>query len=83
MKNTIAREKARKPASRSGGAVRGSELDEREGSGEGGEINGDEEPEMKYWWTCYAYAQNEGKGCGLWKVMDLHAEGRGWKEGLE
>ncbi|KZT68184.1 hypothetical protein DAEQUDRAFT_728231 [Daedalea quercina L-15889] len=31
----------------------------------------------KYWWTCYAGAQNEGKGCGLWKVMDVKAEGRG------
>ncbi|KZT02163.1 uncharacterized protein LAESUDRAFT_730502 [Laetiporus sulphureus 93-53] len=24
----------------------------------------------KYWWTCYAGAQNDGKGCGFWKVMD-------------
>ncbi|KAI0082762.1 hypothetical protein K474DRAFT_1584910 [Panus rudis PR-1116 ss-1] len=31
----------------------------------------------KYWWTCHAGAQNEGKGCGLWKVMDAKAEGRG------
>ncbi|KAH9945980.1 uncharacterized protein BXZ73DRAFT_37512 [Epithele typhae] len=31
----------------------------------------------KYWWTCYAGAQNEGKGCGYWKVMDVQAEGRG------
>ena len=31
----------------------------------------------KYWWTCYAGAQNEGKGCGFWKVMDAKAEGRG------
>ena len=31
----------------------------------------------KYWWTCYAGAQNDGKGCGLWKVMDVKAEGRG------
>ncbi|CDO72868.1 hypothetical protein BN946_scf185002.g53 [Trametes cinnabarina] len=31
----------------------------------------------KYWWTCYAGAQNDGKGCGYWKVMDLKAEGRG------
>ncbi|EJD52943.1 hypothetical protein AURDEDRAFT_81077 [Auricularia subglabra TFB-10046 SS5] len=33
--------------------------------------------EIKYWWTCYAGAQNEGKGCNLWKVMDARAEGRG------
>ncbi|RPD80233.1 hypothetical protein L226DRAFT_530405 [Lentinus tigrinus ALCF2SS1-7] len=31
----------------------------------------------KYWWTCYAGAQNDGQGCGLWKVMDIKAEGRG------
>lgn len=31
----------------------------------------------KYWWTCYAGAQNDGKGCGYWKVMDAKAEGRG------
>lgn len=32
---------------------------------------------IKYWWTCYSGAQNEGKGCGMWKVMDVKAEGRG------
>ena len=31
----------------------------------------------KYWWTCYAGAQNDGHGCGFWKVMDVKAEGRG------
>lgn len=31
----------------------------------------------KYWWTCYAGAQNDGKGCNFWKVMDAKAEGRG------
>ncbi len=31
----------------------------------------------KYWWTCYAGAQNDGQGCGFWKVMDVKAEGRG------
>src|SRR6267154_2908563 len=30
-----------------------------------------------YWWTCTAGDQNEGKGCGCWKVMDVKAEGRG------
>lgn len=40
---------------------------------------GGEEKTMvaKYWWTCYAGAQNDGKGCGMWKVMDMQAEGRG------
>ena len=33
--------------------------------------------ETKYWWTCYAGAQNDGKGCNFWKVMDVKAEGRG------
>lgn len=32
---------------------------------------------IKYWWTCYAGAQNDGKGCGMWRVMDAKAEGRG------
>lgn len=31
----------------------------------------------KYWWTCYAGAQNDGKGCDLWQVMDMEKEGRG------
>ncbi|KAF8636694.1 hypothetical protein AX17_003499 [Amanita inopinata Kibby_2008] len=31
----------------------------------------------RYWWTCYAGAQNEGKGCNHWRVMDVLAEGRG------
>ncbi|KAI0748283.1 hypothetical protein C8Q80DRAFT_1171010 [Daedaleopsis nitida] len=31
----------------------------------------------KYWWTCYAGAQNDGQGCNFWKVMDVKAEGRG------
>ena len=31
----------------------------------------------KYWWTCYAGAQNDGKGGNFWKVMDAKAEGRG------
>lgn len=31
----------------------------------------------RYWWTCYAGAQNEGKGCKFWKVMDMRKEGRG------
>ncbi|KAG6333602.1 hypothetical protein ID866_5487 [Astraeus odoratus] len=31
----------------------------------------------RYWWTCYAGAQNDGKGCDYWKVMDMQEEGRG------
>lgn len=36
-------------------------------------INGETD---QYWWTCYAGAQNEGKGCKFWKVMDIKKEGR-------
>ncbi|KAF9239640.1 hypothetical protein BU15DRAFT_87946 [Melanogaster broomeanus] len=31
----------------------------------------------RYWWTCYAGAQNDGKGCDFWRVMDMKLEGRG------
>ncbi|KAJ3534607.1 hypothetical protein NMY22_g6851 [Coprinellus aureogranulatus] len=31
----------------------------------------------KYWWACYAGAQNDGKGCNFWKVLDMEKEGRG------
>ncbi|KAF5358503.1 hypothetical protein D9756_001694 [Leucocoprinus leucothites] len=31
----------------------------------------------RYWWACYAGAQNDGKGCKFWKVMDMDKEGRG------
>lgn len=31
----------------------------------------------RYWWTCYAGAQNDGKGCDFWRVMDMKMEGRG------
>jgi hypothetical protein len=31
----------------------------------------------KYWWTCYAGVQNEGKGCNFWKVLDMVGEKRG------
>ncbi|KAL5529659.1 hypothetical protein ACEPAG_5644 [Sanghuangporus baumii] len=37
----------------------------------------DNRPQIKYWWNCYSGAQNEGKGCGMWKVMDVKTEGRG------
>jgi len=35
------------------------------------------EGEYRYWWSCSAGEQNEGKNCGFWKVMDVRAEGRG------
>ncbi|KAL4253844.1 hypothetical protein ABKN59_004189 [Abortiporus biennis] len=31
----------------------------------------------KYWWACNGGAQNDGKGCGMWMVMDAKKEGRG------
>jgi hypothetical protein len=31
----------------------------------------------KYWWCCYAGAQNDGKGCDYWRCMDMKNEGRG------
>ncbi|PIL24143.1 hypothetical protein GSI_13896 [Ganoderma sinense ZZ0214-1] len=42
-----------------------------------GEGSGKRSLASKYWWTCYAGAQNDGHGCGFWKVMDVKAEGRG------
>lgn len=32
---------------------------------------------VKYWWACNSGAQTETKGCGMWQVMDVKAEGRG------
>ena len=51
-------------------------VDRQEGR-HSGVSNSDESYRIKYWWTCYAGAQNDGKGCGMWKVMDAKAEGRG------
>ena len=33
----------------------------------------------RYWWVCQAgkKVENEGKDCGMWKEMDVRAEGRG------
>ncbi|KAJ7724069.1 hypothetical protein DFH07DRAFT_871901 [Mycena maculata] len=31
----------------------------------------------RYWWTCYAGAQNDGKGCKFWQPLDMASEGRG------
>jgi hypothetical protein len=32
---------------------------------------------LRYWWMCNGAASNDGKDCGLWRVMDVRAEGRG------
>jgi len=53
---------------------------EAEGIGKGQRVpesGGEERVTTGYWWTCTAGDQNEGKGCGFWKVMDVKAEGRG------
>jgi hypothetical protein len=52
---------------------------EAAGNDKGGcpESSRDSERSADYWWTCTAGDQNEGKGCGFWKVMDAKAEGRG------
>ncbi|KAI0245093.1 hypothetical protein BJV78DRAFT_1269053 [Lactifluus subvellereus] len=47
------------------------------GDGEGSSSESSGERVTGYWWTCTAGDQNEGKGCGFWKVMDVKAEGRG------
>ncbi|KAJ7168238.1 hypothetical protein C8R43DRAFT_1060491 [Mycena crocata] len=31
----------------------------------------------RYWWTCYAGAQNDGKGCDFWQPFDMTSEKRG------
>ena len=53
-------------------------------SNETSTTGGDEKPASskrsavaKYWWACNGGAQNEGKVCGMWKVMDVKTEGRG------
>ncbi|KIO28184.1 hypothetical protein M407DRAFT_72209 [Tulasnella calospora MUT 4182] len=33
--------------------------------------------EMRYLWQCNGGTQNDGKGCGMTKVLDMKAEGRG------
>lgn len=52
---------------------------QRESGGDGKGRCGDSSGERvsRYWWTCTAGDQTEGKGCGFWKVMDVKAEGRG------
>lgn len=41
-----------------------------------------EEEEMLFFWTCNGGAQNQGKGCGYFELLDMEKEGRGkwWKE---
>ncbi|GAA6064288.1 hypothetical protein JCM10212_000722 [Sporobolomyces blumeae] len=37
---------------------------------------------MVFFWSCNAGAQNEGKGCGFFRVLDMEKEGRGrWFKG--
>ncbi|KAJ7090276.1 hypothetical protein B0H15DRAFT_837911 [Mycena belliarum] len=31
----------------------------------------------RYWWSCYAGAQNDGKGCRFWQPLDMTGERRG------
>jgi hypothetical protein len=59
--------------------MKGCQRESEEGSGKGrsAEVGGDRVRVTGYWWTCTAGDQNEGKGCGFWKVMDVKAEGRG------
>ncbi|KAF8744571.1 2OG-Fe(II) oxygenase superfamily, partial [Rhizoctonia solani] len=37
----------------------------------------EENKEIDYFWQCYSSAQNEGKSCGHWRLMDVKKEGRG------
>ncbi|KAF8274995.1 hypothetical protein EI94DRAFT_1712142 [Lactarius quietus] len=50
---------------------------ESAGNDKGGCLESSWDRSTGYWWTCTAGDQNEGKGCGFWKVMDAKAEGRG------
>ncbi|KAG9056341.1 hypothetical protein FS842_010977 [Serendipita sp. 407] len=42
-----------------------------------GTSNWDEIATMQYFWMCYAGAQNDGKGCSFFQVLDYEKEGRG------
>ena len=37
----------------------------------------DDDDEMMFFWVCNAGAQNEGRGCGFWRELDVRREGRG------
>lgn len=39
--------------------------------------NGNGLDSMIFFWSCNAGAQNEGKGCGFFKILDMKQEGRG------
>lgn len=42
-----------------------------------------EEEEMLFFWTCNGGAQNQGKGCGYFELLNMEREGRGkWWEGV-
>ncbi|KDQ11690.1 hypothetical protein BOTBODRAFT_177085 [Botryobasidium botryosum FD-172 SS1] len=38
--------------------------------------NSDPDEPLRYFWMCHGGAQNEGKECGFFKVMDVKQEGR-------
>jgi len=38
---------------------------------------GDPMATMRYFWMCYAGAQNDGSGCNFFQVLDMEKEGRG------
>ncbi|KAI9510897.1 hypothetical protein F5148DRAFT_1175863 [Russula earlei] len=59
------------------GRQRGWEGEDGKGPPRSPVASGGAERATGYWWTCTAGDQNEGKGCGFWKVMDVRAEGRG------
>lgn len=40
----------------------------------------EEMAQMRYFWMCYSGAQNEGKGCNAFRVLDFTKEGRGLPE---
>ncbi|GAA5821339.1 hypothetical protein JCM3770_006254 [Rhodotorula araucariae] len=45
---------------------------------------GDAGGEMLFFWVCNAGAQNAGKGCATWRVLDMRREGRGeWYPGRQ
>ena len=78
MKNRIDRQAASKYGKcRSTASVGSSSGMKTEGQRDETATTEGEKHIMKYWWTCYSGAQNEGKGCGMWKVMDIYKEGRG------
>ena len=37
----------------------------------------EEMAQMRYFWMCYSGAQNEGKGCNAFRLLDFTKEGRG------